>query len=549
MKESFGILLCIFLAGQLFAHGGEEHTHATAQTTTHGYFTSEAVSDKYELLVKYEYLAPGEENAIRLFVSEYQTNRPVTGAELKITVNDHPDIPVAVSVADSGIYLLTVGFPGEESYDLTISVNGKPGADLMLVKGIETGKHPQEEETESELNFLQRNPYISIAIAFVLGLVIMFFIRKPARTRANALFFTTLIVAANVLSPLRSIAHEGHDEAAVNENTFSNGVTVPKESQFLFEVITDKTSRGNFFGSTLMPGTVIPSSNGQALLSVPANGKITALNVTVGDHVSRGQQIAVAELQIDPGTMVNLLAERNTIEAEYEAAKSDYDRLVSIQDIIAKKDLTEAEARLKSAEENKKLLNSSNGRAYLITSPIDGIVGNFAAVIGSPVTANETIFTVINLEKIYIEAQALGNDAAMVQNGSSFTIQSTSDKDKSVGAKLISHGQTVNPENQSQRVLFESENAGDPFKIGEFVNILVTDSTMQHEIAIPNTAITEINGKKAVFIKESAEVFSIKYIATGQNNGTQTVILSGLEEGERVVVNATYQMKMIYLKQ
>jgi hypothetical protein len=52
-----------------------------------------------------------------------------------------------------------------------------------------------------------------------------------------------------------------------------------------------------------------------------------------------------------------------------------------------------------------------------------------------------------------------------------------------------------------------------------------------------------------VFIKDSAEKYSVSYITTGQNNGTHTIVNKGIEESERVVVNATYQMKMIYLNQ
>ncbi|HQW03602.1 MAG TPA: efflux RND transporter periplasmic adaptor subunit, partial [Saprospiraceae bacterium] len=87
------------------------------------------------------------------------------------------------------------------------------------------------------------------------------------------------------------------------------------------------------------------------------------------------------------------------------------------------------------------------------------------------------------------------------------------------------------------------------FKIGEFVNIRVFASTASHQITLPNSAFTEINGKPVVFIKEAAEKYTVSYVQLGHNNGTHTSILKGIEEGQRAVINGSYQLKMIYLNQ
>ena len=39
------------------------------------------------------------------------------------------------------------------------------------------------------------------------------------------------------------------------------------------------------------------------------------------------------------------------------------------------------------------------------------------------------------------------------------------------------------------------------------------------------------------------------YVSLGENNGQATTILKGIEEGERVVINGTYQLKMMFLNQ
>ncbi|MCK6690992.1 MAG: hypothetical protein L6Q97_02695 [Thermoanaerobaculia bacterium] len=93
------------------------------------------------------------------------------------------------------------------------------------------------------------------------------------------------------------------------------------------------------------------------------------------------------------------------------------------------------------------------------------------------------------------------------------------------------------------------DNADGDFKIGEFVNIRIFEQQSQRQLLVPNSAITEISGVPAVFVKESAERYSLHYLKTGADNGTATVVEKGLEDGERFVMSGTYQLKMIYFNQ
>ena len=123
------------------------------------------------------------------------------------------------------------------------------------------------------------------------------------------------------------------------------------------------------------------------------------------------------------------------------------------------------------------------------------------------------------------------------------------DSHKTLKVKLLTLAQSINTTNQSQKVLFEIDNVNEDFKIGEFVNVRVFSQAKTASIVIPNAAITEVNGKSAVFIKDTAEKYSMVYVSLGENNGQFTTILKGIEEGEKVVINGTYQLKIMFLNQ
>ncbi len=539
----------------LFASGGDDHTHGDEKPTATGqqqkYFSSEAVSDKYELLLRYEPIHIGEPAHLTLFVSEYATNKPVSKAELKITAQEDGKLVFTAKQTGEGTYTVETNFPEKKKYSLAVSINSELGADLILLSNIEVGKElPHAEEENIQSVFANWQTWLLVAFALIIGLGLGVLLQKR-NTKTGRSTIAVFLLAVNCLLPVAQLNAHGDDDhgAKKSGNNFSNSFAVPKETQFLFDVFTEKMQIGSFTESTKLFGTIIPSSNGQALVTTPQNGKIISLNVRVGEQIKAGQSLAVIEQNIDAGTQVNFLAEKNNLTAEYDAAKKEFDRLNSIKDIAAKRDVDEATARLQKAEANLKLFTGNSGKTISLTAPISGIVANFKLSIGATVNAGETLFTITNLSQIYAEAQVFDKDAAKVIKGAKFTIECANDSHKTSEVKLLSLAQEINATNQSQRVLFELGNPDSDFKIGEFVNIRVFASENSQQISLPNSAITEINGKPVVFIKDAAEKYTVSYVQLGENNGTYTSILKGVEEGERAVTNASYQLKMIYLNQ
>jgi RND family efflux transporter MFP subunit len=299
---------------------------------------------------------------------------------------------------------------------------------------------------------------------------------------------------------------------------------------------------------------VTASPQGLAVIQAPQTGKIVSLRVTPGQTVNKGQLLAVLQQQVEAGTQIDIIAQRNTLNAEVKAAKAQYDRLLSIADIAAKKDLTEARARYEAAVQNLRLFNQNVGnnmgstKMINLTAPISGIVGTFNYAIGAVISAGQTLFQITNLNKVYVETQVFASDLNAANKGSRFVAFSNFDT-ITHALRLVSAAQAVNSENQSQRVVFEVLNANGRFRIGENVRVLKYGSNRIVQLVVPTAAITDVNGKPAVFIKDKAEQFSISFIQKGESNPIYTSILKGVEAGEKVVTENVYQMKMIYLNQ
>jgi cobalt-zinc-cadmium efflux system membrane fusion protein len=441
------IASCILLTTSVVkASGGDDHTHAgekpVAEANGKTYFSSEAISDKYELFLKYQPIEPGVEATLWLFISDYKTNSPLDSAVLKITSKEDKNLKFTIVRADRGYYEIKTTFPAAKKYSFTVTISSALGSDLLLLQNIEPGKQLGEVADEHSSSIFSSTLFL-VGVGLVAGLLIMFVFMKARYRKVAAGFLIVLIVLPTAqLQP--ALAHEGHDDAGKKGNNFSNAFEVPKETQFLFDVLTQPVQQGGFTESTKLFGTVIPSSNGQAVVQSPQTGKIISLSVKVGQKVTQGQLLATIEPTIDAGNTVTFLSEKNNAEAELVAAQKDYDRLKSIEDIAAKKDVAEAEARYNKAKQNKKLFenleNSSanNARAIVLKSPINGVVSNFTFAIGANVNANETLFTVTNLSTVYVEAQVFDKDAEKVNTGKNFIVEcSTTDVHKTAEVKLL----------------------------------------------------------------------------------------------------------------
>ncbi|MCY7293366.1 MAG: hypothetical protein LH615_14400, partial [Ferruginibacter sp.] len=154
-----------------------------------------------------------------------------------------------------------------------------------------------------------------------------------------------------------------------------------------------------------------------------------------------------------------------------------------------------------------------------------------------------------DLSKVYVEAQIYSKDENTISKAQEIYAVGTTNPNLKRKLKLISKAQTVNDANQTQKYVFELLASDGNFKIGENVTVKVSSASANRQLVIPNSAITEVNGKQAVFVKEGAESYKVIYINKGSDNGTFSTVLGGLAKKNRIVDAGSYQMKTMFLNQ
>ena len=558
--KSFLILVCVLLSPTFNAlysqhdHDGHSHVHEVTENTAEGLdiplpASSEASSDKYEVLLKFQPVEPGEELVMTLFLSDYVTNAPVDSARVTLVNADRPSDSFEVEQEDKGIFHIHTIMPDEKTFHLDVTILSPLGPDLIRLQNVDFQHHHAHDDAGLDAHKDRSSAWFFL-IAMVLlaaGLLAGKYLwGSRQRRNASAGLLLLFLLPLSVFDTIS--AHEGeHGPKKKDDANLSAEFTVIKESQFLMTILTQTAGNVAFENGRRFYGTVIPSPGGQAVVGCPEAGRISSVAVHVGEQVKKGQLLATVERLPEAISDINFMAEMNRNKAELEAAKKEYARLKSLEDIAAKKQIDEAYARWQEAEKNYELFNSSSPKQFTLRSPIDGIVGAFTLSEGSSVNSEQTLFTVTNLSTVFVETQAFEQDIRAIEVSKKFIVQCAEENHVCEDVSLVTMGQEFNPSNQSQRVLFSVNNKSGDFKIGEFVNVWAYSSIQENTLAVPNSAIAELEGRSVVFVKKSAEVFELRYIDAHEDNGLFTIIGHGIDREERLVTSGAYQMKLIYL--
>ena len=175
MKQLLILLLGLLLSAPARAHGGEDHGDGPKAGTPAGAtsFSVAALSEQFEVLLRYEPLEGGQPADLRLFLSDYATNAPIKGAKLTLANPEDAKLKWAVTEQEPGIYLVEGQFPANKAYSFTVNVVAGDKADLLLLEGIKVGeKLPVAEapHTDAPGLFSSWKTILALVGAFVLGI-------------------------------------------------------------------------------------------------------------------------------------------------------------------------------------------------------------------------------------------------------------------------------------------------------------------------------------------------------------------------------------------
>lgn len=150
----------------------------------------------------------------------------------------------------------------------------------------------------------------------------------------------------------------------------------------------------------------------EVTVSSPVQGQIVEQGVSEGDQVQEGDLLTRLFSRVEELQMDRAKAAREKKEFEYEGTQNLFrDKLISEDEMLDRKiELDLASLDFEIAREQFELRR--------IKAPIGGIVVERLAEVGEMVTPNQSVYVVVDIEKLYIQFYAGADDLPSLKVGS-----------------------------------------------------------------------------------------------------------------------------------
>lgn len=294
---------------------------------------------------------------------------------------------------------------------------------------------------------------------------------------------------------------------------------------------------------------IVPSQEGEKILTATTSGIVTFENkdLVQGLDVKAGQIL----FSIDNDEMADgsLAVRRQEIEAEYEKAKTEYERKQALAEdkIISESELLDAKTEYLKAQKyyDNMLQNYPEGKT-LHRASITGAISEILVPNNSYVEAGQAIMTLAQNDKLYLRADVQSKYYPVLKDIKTANVRTNDGivyTINELGGRLLSYGKTTDINNPLIPVTFEVKNNGNLIP-GSFVEIFITAESNKMGVMLPNSAIVEEMGIYCVFVQTCVDSFEKRIITKGVTDGSNTQILKGVKAGERVVSKGAVNVKL-----
>lgn len=237
------------------------------------------------------------------------------------------------------------------------------------------------------------------------------------------------------------------------------------------------------------------------------------------------------------------LNEFNEDKTSYEIQKKNVDiaksQLSLSQKKVSKNIGIQIKSQIEALEKNKAILQNDLAK-YSFISNINGIITEVIYKEGQYLQPGMKLFEITDLNSIYLEVEVLASDVKQLQLGAKVIIDDSDLEIKQNGKivfispKAYSKISDLGIDQKRVKVEVELNETNSNLKLNYEVITKLIVAERQNIIAIPNSAIFEIEDEPHVFIIEN-EIAKLKKLEIGIEGEEQTEIINGLKKGDKIV--------------
>ncbi len=248
-------------------------------------------------------------------------------------------------------------------------------------------------------------------------------------------------------------------------------------------------------------------------------------------------------------------------ETNYRTAKADYDFQTNI---ALNKEIQEARAEVETAQVDLRHIEDEmrslgvpveSGRdddhrndtsLVSLRAPLSGVITERKFNAGAGIEASTPIFAISNLSTVYVIANVPEANIAKLNIGAIAEIRSPSIGN--LNGRISYIDPRLDETTRTARVRIEVPNGNGKLRAGMFTEVGFYAGTTEatgEELAVPSDAIQRDEDRTIVFVPKDDEpgAFEVREVKIGGEAEGYTIILEGLEIGEKVVTKGSFVLK------
>ncbi|MBL4561381.1 MAG: efflux RND transporter periplasmic adaptor subunit [Labilibaculum sp.] len=264
-------------------------------------------------------------------------------------------------------------------------------------------------------------------------------------------------------------------------------------------------------------------------ISAQAQGQITSLDIELGEHKYKGALIATIDNRLKQLAFDDAKLNESKLKRNLERIHNLYNGGSATE-----QQLDDARNAYESAkiqlEQAKKQLSDAT-----IEAPFSGVIMQKFVEKGSFINLGSPIASIINISKLKVKINASESNIYKIKTGNQAIVTT----DVYHGTEFSGYVTFVSDRgDESHNYAMEVEipnNKQHPLKAGTFVNVKIKVPGTAKALFIPREALVGSTQDASVYIAKNGKAI-LKKITVKNNAGSDLQILSGLTEGDEIIV-------------
>lgn len=357
---------------------------------------------------------------------------------------------------------------------------------------------------------------------------------------------------------------EVSDRPASTEERPGGAITFLKESQWKIPFETAWAEQHPIAHVLEVPATVEPAASDQLTIGAPTAGRYfhaAKLVLAEGLRVRKGDVIGSIAPTVAGDDFSRLQIAVDEARLARDQVQREIDRVEPLvqQGLLPGRRLLELQNRL--ATESAKL-NAASGRVGHVVTPggagtitlrstLDGVVSQVLVSNGQPVEAGAPLVRLGGTDHLWIRSRFVAKPAADLASAEPRSVRLADGAQielEPLAARFLSTLPVVDPRSRLATWIVDVAQAvPTDLRVGANVVLSIRFGAPHSLLAVPRSAVVEIDTRPYVFVQIDGEHFEKRSVVLGATDPPWVAVSSGVKAGERVVTRGGFDIHLASL--